>query len=134
MTGNPEETISGRWAGRYDYDNGDQPVPFEAVLEEFAGTLSGEITEPNTFRQDMGAHLAAMIVGTRTGFEVSFCKTYDGFEQGGDPVYKGMLNTALTRIDGTWRFPNEPWLQGRFMMVRAVDARARREAVVETAF
>ncbi|WP_341368543.1 hypothetical protein [Yoonia sp. BS5-3] len=125
------DTLTGRWTGRYDYGDGLGPVPFEATINEIERTLSGEITEPNTFRRDMGGHLAAIIIGTRTGFDVSFRKTYDGFEQGDDPLYAGKLNGALTRIDGTWRFPKEPMWSGRFMMVRAVDARARRRAVAE---
>ncbi|MEL6839582.1 MAG: hypothetical protein AAFP85_09835 [Pseudomonadota bacterium] len=125
--GDGGNSITGRWTGRYDYSGKAAPVPFDAALEDNAGILSGEVTEPNTFRRDMGAHLAALLLGERTGFDVSFRKTYDGFDQGDDPVYEGALNTALTRIDGFWRFPNDPHWSGRFMMVRAVDMRARRK-------
>ncbi len=126
-----EKSISGRWTGRYDYGGLAAPVPFEAVLEESAGLVSGEITETNTFRHDMGAHLAAFLIGERVGVDVSFRKTYEGFDQGDDPVYEGALNTAMTRIDGVWRFPKDPKWAGRFMMVRAVDARVQRKVAAE---
>lgn len=132
--GHSDNSLSGRWTGRYDYGGTAAPVPFEVVLEDSDGTLSGEITEPNTFRRDMGTYLAALLLGERAGFDVSFCKTYDGFDQGDDPVYEGALNAAMSRIDGVWRFPSDPKWCGRFMMVRAVDARARRMATAEVGF
>ncbi len=128
------KSLTGAWMGRYDYEIGVPPVPFEVALIEEAGSLSGEVTEPNTFRDDMGAHLAALLIGERDGFDVSFLKTYDGFDQGEDPVYQGALNVALTRIDGMWSFPRQPNLRGRFMMVRAVAARARATQMQEAPF
>ncbi|MEO0918979.1 MAG: hypothetical protein AAFY31_18695 [Pseudomonadota bacterium] len=124
-------SLSGHWAGRYEYGVGAEPVPFEAVIAEAAGQLLGDITEPNTFHRNMGAELTATLMGQRTGRNVYFRKTYHGFDQGDDPVYEGQLNGALTRIVGTWRFPKSPSLSGRFMMVRAVDMRARQKAAAE---
>ncbi|MDX8351914.1 hypothetical protein [Cognatiyoonia sp. IB215182] len=124
-------SISGHWTGRYEYGLGAEPVPFEAVIAEAAGQLLGDITEPNTFHRDMGAELTATLMGQRTGHDVYFRKTYDGFDQGDDPVYEGQLNSAMTRILGRWRFPKSPALSGRFMMVRAVDISSRKETAVE---
>ncbi len=126
-------TLSGVWMGRYDYGEGLFPVSFEAILQEEAGALSGEITEPNTFRSDMGSDLIARLAGTRHGHDVSFRKTYAGFDQGDDPVYEGVLNGALTRIDGVWRFADHPEWSGAFMMVRAVRAKAGERAAMEVA-
>lgn len=124
-------SLSGHWNGRYDYGWGAEPVPFEAVIEDAAGQLLGGITEPNTFHRDMGAELTATLLGQRTGHDVQFRKTYDGFDQGDDPVYEGEVNGTFTRIDGLWRFPTNPSLSGRFMMVRAVEAGVRQQAAVE---
>ena len=123
-------TLSGAWMGRYDYGAGQCPVSFEAMLQDDAGALSGQITEPNTFRRDMGASLTASLVGDRLGYDVTFRKIYAGFDQGGDPVYEGVLNAALDRIDGMWRFSNDPQWSGRFMMIRALRVRARRKIAV----
>ncbi len=128
------ENLTGRWTGRYDYTRDAEAVPFEVVLDDNGGVLSGDITEPNTFRRDMGAHLAATLIGDRLGFDVSFRKTYGGFDQGDDPIYEGALNDALTRIDGVWRFPDEPDWLGRFMMVRTVELRAKRAVADEVPF
>lgn len=127
-------SLTGAWMGRYDYDIGAPSVSFEAQMAEEDGHLSGDMTEPNTFRDDMGAHLAARLFGSRMGNDVSFRKTYDGFDQGDDPVYEGQLNVAMTRIDGIWRFPSDPGMRGRFMMVRAVVCRARTEQSAEIPF
>ncbi len=128
------DNLTGRWTGRYDYPNDADAVPFEVLLDEQEGILSGDITEPNTFRRDMGAHLAATLIGDRSGFDVSFRKTYGGFDHGDDLIYEGALNGALTRIDGVWRFPSEPDWRGRFMMVRAVELRAKRAVADEVPF
>lgn len=128
------DTLCGKWTGRYDYGGMEAPVPFDVVMEDVAGALSGEITEPNTFRADIGGHLTAVLIGVRSGSDVSFRKSYDGFDQGDDPFYEGRLNGALTRIDGLWRFPKDAGMSGRFMMVRAVDVRARKAAAVEAVF
>jgi hypothetical protein len=128
------ENLTGRWTGRYDYDRDAAAVPFDVVLDDHAGVLSGDMTEPNTFRRDMGAHLAATLIGDRLGFDVSFRKTYGGFDQGDDPIYEGALNGDLTRIDGVWRFPDEPEWLGRFMMVRIVELRTTRSVADEVPF
>jgi hypothetical protein len=121
--------LTGRWWGRYEQAPGG-PVPFEAELSEDDGSITGETSEPNTFRGDMGAALTATLTGGRAGAEVNFLKQYHGFVQDDCPVYQGTANAALTRIEGQWSFPSWPGLTGRFVMMRKpqAEAKARTEA------
>ncbi len=107
----------------------DKPVPFEIEMIDADGFLSGTVSEPNTFRDDMGSTLTATIAGQRSGDQVSMRKTYNGFEQD-DPIYEGRLNDACNRITGTFHFEILPMIQGRFVMVRAVSAKARQKVAV----
>ncbi|KPP93040.1 MAG: hypothetical protein HLUCCA08_10595 [Rhodobacteraceae bacterium HLUCCA08] len=113
-------TLSGLWTGRYDYARpgmGD-PVTFEVVLTETGRVFTGELVEPNTFRDDAGDTLMAVVSGSRDGQFVQFLKTYTDFNGLDHPVYEGRCNGALTRISGDWRFPAFPAVCGSFLMVR----------------
>ncbi len=101
-------------------------VPFEADLVERGGDLSGTTSEPNTFRFDLGSVLDADLAGGFADGAVNFVKRYNGFSPDDDPVYAGLLNPTLTRIQGTWRFPRKPWASGPFTMMRKPSAAARR--------
>lgn len=124
-------TLTGRWLGRYGYGGSSGAVSFEAELVQEGSDLSGDVHEPNTFRDDAGAELHAVISGTVAVPDVSFVKHYLGFEQGDDPVYTGQANAGLTRISGTWNFPKNRALSGAFVMMRKPIAatRARRREV-----
>ncbi|MCY1127634.1 hypothetical protein OU426_12275 [Frigidibacter sp. RF13] len=132
------DDLTGRWLGRYDYQGAAEPVPFEVDLHDAGGTLTGDITEPNSFRPDQGTILSAVLNGDHNGQRVSFLKRYVGFDQGDHPRYQGELNAARTRIEGRWHFPKSPTLTGRFVMMRkpraAAEEKARGSAeVAETA-
>ncbi len=112
-------SLEGAWSGEYGYDvpGRRENVPFNAVLNETEGALSGFIDEPNTFGHPSAARLFASLDGTRAGREVRFVKTYDG--TGGvrhSILYQGEANAAFTRIDGVW---SVSWLKGPFYMTRA---------------
>ena len=128
------QTLTGKWLGRYGYAHSTLVVPFEAVIVDRGGDLSGETSEPNTFRFDLGSVLDAVLAGGRGDGAVNFVKRYNGFSPDDDPVYAGILNAALTRIEGTWRFPRKPWATGPFTMMRKPSAAARvaREAASKT--
>lgn len=117
-------SLSGAWTGRYDYDGAGfgPPVSFEATLLETAGVLSGEIIEPNSFREELSETLLSVISGTRQSASVRFVKTYTDFDETGHPLYKGVVNARATRINGTWWFPTRPTVCGTFLMVRRTDA------------
>ena len=119
------QTLTGKWLGRYGYAHSTLVVPFEAVIVECGGDLSGETSEPNTFRFDLGSVLDAVLAGGCGDGAVNFIKRYNGFSPDDDPVYAGMLNPALTRIEGTWQFPRKPWANGPFTMMRKPSAAAR---------
>jgi hypothetical protein len=115
-------SLAGPWSGEYGYDvpATRQNVPFNAMLGETAGELSGVIDEPNTFGDPAAERLFAAIAGRRAGRDVRFTKTYNG--AGGvrhSVEYRGEANAAFTRIDGVWRVS---WLHGPFYMTRSVAA------------
>jgi hypothetical protein len=121
------DSLTGHWIGRYDQPSPSPSVAFEAELVEDAASFTGETSEPNTFRRDMGAELTATLVGGRAGNDVSFVKCYHGFGQGSDPVYDGVVNQGLTRIVGQWCFPSWPDVSGRFVMMRRPLAGSKAE-------
>jgi hypothetical protein len=116
--------LSGRWLGRYEYIVGAEPVPFEAELVDELGAIYGQISEPNTFRRDISGDLRAVFDGDVNGAAVSFVKRYLGFSHDDDPMYSGVVNAAMTRIEGRWSFPTQPWWSGRFVMMRKPVATA----------
>jgi hypothetical protein len=121
-------SLTGRWLGRYEYDAGPEPVPFEADLIEDLGFLSGETAEGNTFRPELDGTLHAVITGNHSKGSVHFTKTYLGFEADDHPIYSGRANANLTRIEGRWFFPSQPGWAGRFVMMRKPGAAAERKA------
>lgn len=132
------DSLSGSWTGRYDYDNVafGTPVSFDAVLTETAGTLRGEIVEPNTFRRELTDTLLAVLSGTRSGSRVVFVKTYTDFDEVDHPRYEGQVNDTATRVTGRWHFPKNPGVKGTFLLARTAQAAARKtaKAAVEMAF
>ena len=128
-------TLSGQWQGRFEYDQGGKPSPFEVEFSKDGADLQGQMIEPNSFRRDMGGELTAHLKGSRSGHHVSFVKRYIGFDQGDLLTYDGTVNLALTRMEGRWRFPSQPKWGGRFVMFRKPLSRAtaaqKRAATVE---
>lgn len=124
------DSLSGSWTGRYDYDNVayGTPVSFDAVLTETAGTVRGEIVEPNTFRHEATDTLLAVLSGTRSGSSVHFVKMYTDFEETDHPNYEGQINQTATRITGRWYFPTHPNIKGTFLLARTAAAAARKKA------
>lgn len=125
--------LSGRWLGRYEYPDGREPVPFEAVIAEDMDLLSGEIEEPNSFARGLGPVLTSSIEGSRDALSVEFRKRYHGFALQACPQYHGDANAELTRIEGKWLFAAEPGFSGRFVMMRKpmAEAKLEREMVEE---
>lgn len=95
--------LSGFWSGKYWYDEPDEPVvPFLALLEDSDGTLSGEISEPNTVGYS-SSELKAFVVGSRDGAAVTFAKVYDGASDLAHRVdYVGGVSDDGTRLAGYW--------------------------------
>jgi hypothetical protein len=127
------QNLSGFWTGVYDYPAAHrEPVPFNAVIEDVAGALHGEIIEPNTFSKARDRELFASITGSRDGNAVRFVKTYERVSQGGHSlVYQGTLDGSGTRIDGMWR-AHALW-SGPFVMNRSTGKTATIENKAERA-
>lgn len=126
--GKKNPSLAGAWSGEYGYDVPPirQNVPFNAVLGDAEGVLSGTIDEPNTFGNPSAERLFATIEGTRSGREVRFAKTYNGAGGVRHVVhYAGEANDDFSRIDGVWRLS---WRRGPFYMTRAAAAAVAEEA------
>jgi hypothetical protein len=127
-------SLTGAWSGAYAYplSYGALPVPFNARIEETAGSFTGDIDEPNTYADPSAPRLFASIAGTRNGLEVIFTKTMDGTGGVAHSIYyQGTADADLSRIDGTWRVANG--FSGAFHMERAgveAEAAASRAASV----
>lgn len=117
-------SLAGAWSGEYGYDKppGQLNVPFNALLADLDGALTGEIDEPNTFGDALAGRLRATLKGRRAGHAVQFKKSYDG--HGGvrhTVLYQGEANEDFTRIDGIWSVDG---VTGPFYMVRQGEVAA----------
>lgn len=130
------DSLSGTWSGVYDYPAGKgEATPFNALLLDVAGWVSGETVEPNLFADHPAMMLRAMLDGKREGRRVSFTKTYDGGAgQSHSVLYEGECDAGLTRIEGVWRIESLfGGLRGPFVMTRSnweVDEESEAEAVM----
>lgn len=138
MRGRPRgraHNLTGAWSGEYAYPyrlrRNPRRVPFNALLEDMDGSITGTIDEPNTFRRSSVARLFATVVGQRAGANVTFIKTMDGTGGATHSIhYEGVADAEFARIDGTWTIPGM-W-SGTFFMERAgAEAGAAIERTVE---
>src|SRR5262245_53041785 len=113
-------SLTGVWTGAYRYPkpvNGVEQVPFNARLEEVAGSFSGDIDEPNTYAHPSAPRLFSQVNGVRSGLDVRFTKQMDGTGGAAHAIfYEGAVDADLSRIDGAWRVDG---LAGTFFMERA---------------
>lgn len=113
--------LSGRWIGIYNYPDDSPSVPFDAVLLESGGRISGTIEEVDEYLGD--AHLTATVDGSRDGEAVRFAKFYDSGDEDFDTVlYDGAVNAEGAEIHGRWEIPGS-W-SGSFIMTREIGADA----------
>jgi hypothetical protein len=98
--------LSGSWNGRYSYQTsaGRQEVQFRMDLTVRNGTsVSGRITEPNTFGDKSASALYANVVGIVEGRRLRLVKTYDGTGGANHSVYyEGMVDPGSQSISGSW--------------------------------
>ena len=131
----PSLSLSGPWTGVYDHNNSAQEaVSFTADLTDIAGAVWGDIEEPNSFSPTAAKVLAASVSGMRSGYEVTFEKTYIGEVPGGEfPVfYAGTMSRNGQRISGTWKIRG-PWpASGPFVMNRIKGQAVSRVLALET--
>jgi hypothetical protein len=114
-----ETPLNGRWIGIYNYPDDSPPVPFDAVLFESGGRISGTIEEVDEYLGD--EHLTATVDGSRDGEAVRFAKFYDNGDEDFDTVlYDGTVKAESTEIHGRWEIPGI-W-SGSFIMTREIGA------------
>ena len=109
------------WLGYYSYPNMEEgPVPFNVMMIDQGGDLSGEIDEPNTFSMSVMNVLFSKLTGHRNGDDVFFIKNYENACDftGHSVHYRGQLNEDETEITGTWDVPGPMGWSGGFIMSR----------------
>ena len=111
-----ELNLSGLWLGSFSYPSGlGATTPFLARIEDYDGSLSGTIIEPNTMGESSD-ELQAVLSGSRSGSSVDFTKMYDGESDAAHAVdYVGRLSTDGNTVSGVWSLEN---LDGSFEMYR----------------
>ena len=78
-------------------------VKFDAELAQSKGSVSGTITEENTFDHLASKILCASIVGTVDECALQFEKTYtSGGTANHTILYEGSVSEDDTEISGTW--------------------------------
>jgi hypothetical protein len=112
------ENLTGFWSGRYWYDElGEPTVPFMLNLSDDHGSLSGEVSEPNTVGTSSD-YLKAFIKGTRNGALVAFAKVYDGASDLAHRVdYTGSASDDGQKVSGYWLLESH---SGGFEMTRTL--------------
>lgn len=128
-------SLSGAWSGLYVYPWKQRGiplrVPFNALIEDDAGALSGEIDEPNTFIAGAPPTLRFSLVGARRGVDVSFVKTLLAPVDIDAIHYFGTASADFDRIEGRWVIASD--FSGAFTMERsgvAAETSAERSASV----
>lgn len=112
--------MNGIWSGMYDYHQNDDVVKFTIWLDDQNQTLSGSMTQPNTFLPGEGDDISADIKGIRDGYDFQFGKHYR-FPEAKRPAatfYTGIINDGFTEAKGTWHIPHEPDSSGNFALIR----------------
>jgi hypothetical protein len=100
-----EPDLSGVWDGKYSYmaSAGRQEVPFLLQLSVLRASVSGRITEPNTFGDRSSDKLFASVVGIVEGRRLRLVKTYDGTAgQRHSVYYEGTVDPGAMTITGNW--------------------------------
>jgi hypothetical protein len=106
--------LSGLWTGSYS-GGGNRTTNFEVLINANGASITGRMTETNTFQNATSAKLYAQIIGeVSANGAVQFTKTYDGTGGATHSVYyRGQVVGDM--ISGTWTLEN---LNGQFRMSR----------------
>ena len=111
------DDLTGVWNGMYRQTLVGS-VPFTATLIQSGDHLGGSTHEPCIRRDCPRKTHLAILSGNRSGYSVSFTKSYDppgfGF---GTVSYAGELNADATEIAGMWSIDSVFF--GAFVMTRA---------------
>jgi len=113
-------SLSGVWSGRFHHDqDGRDGTAFSAWLTISNDRLSGSTLEPNTFTDNDGDELDALLRGHVDNREIVFLKTYRGLDQ--EPVYcEGEITDEGRRIVGKWYYSWPDEKTGSFEMSREI--------------
>ena len=109
MSGSGEADLSGRWSGVYFYPvhpemnpwDDAPPTPFECVLVDTGGHVTGTTSDPDLFEPDM-PDIKATLEGHHHGGQLTFTKTPEASRQTHTIDYVGTISGDGNVIDGRW--------------------------------
>jgi hypothetical protein len=113
------EALAGTWEGTYRYvaSTGQRDVPFRLEMNVRGTSVTGRMSEPNTFGENPAPNLFANVIGIIEGRRLRVIKTYDGTGGASHSVYyEGTLDGTGRSIEGTWTI-SDRWTGG-FRMTR----------------
>lgn len=137
--------LTGRWTGVYFYPldavlnpfDTLPPTPFDAVVVDRSGALSGEISEPDTMGPEPTVILNATMIGSHVNGDVAFTKhpgssgdEFNDFELPDAIEYLGTLSPDGNTISGRWTVPGD-WSGDFRMQRRTVEETVSEEATAE---
>jgi hypothetical protein len=104
-----EVDLSGRWSGVYFYPvhpemnplDDAPPTPFECVLLDSGGQITGTTSELDMFEPEMPS-IEATLEGHNLGGQLTFTKTPDPLRQTHTIDYLGTISGDGNVIDGRW--------------------------------
>jgi hypothetical protein len=123
--GGADHDLSGHWTGIFNFPSLLPPGPFEAVIRDIAGAISGVTTEPGCMFDPPGTILDAVLDGSRDGALVAFRKIYSDELRPDVVHYQGHIQPGGDEIQGEWAIAGD-W-SGTFLMVRGSKAAAAAE-------
>ncbi len=106
------QDLTGIWKGKYSYpaESDREPGHFWVIMVQNESELFGFAKELNTFGTEEVPWLHAMLKGSvdkATG-KIRFTKSYDGTgEQNHDVEYRGRVAENGTKVQGTWKIPDQ---------------------------
>jgi len=125
------KSLSGFWAGLYKYSEPNWPeVKFDCELLQTGPSITGHITEVDSFRPSGQFMMESVIEGQIHKRDLSFTKTYvtksDHYNQLVE--YVGKVSISGNRISGRWHIGQ---MSGQFTLTRdkVSSTRAKTRAI-----
>jgi len=124
------KSLSGYWAGLYKYSEPNWPeVKFDCELLQTGPSVTGHITEVDSFRPSGQFIMESLIEGQIHKRDFCFTKTYvTKSDYYNEPVeYVGKVSVSGNRISGRWHIGS---VSGQFTLTRDKVSASRAESRV----
>lgn len=93
--------LTGKWIGKYYYEDGRKSVEFSGTVQQTGDNISGQFTEPRTDFGPMLDKVTFTFAGTMVNNHVLMVKTYS-YNTNHKVNYSGTYYPEERKIKGTW--------------------------------